>query len=645
MANTKISNLPAAASLTGSDLMPVVQSGVTKKGTFDQIPFLQAGAGAVARTAQAKMRDTVSVKDFGAVGDSNISTGGGADDTSAITAAIAHCVSTGATLFAPSGSCFRITSAIDMRGVKGIDWQGQIFCDSITSGPAVTIGGMSAGTGVNVFFNQIHDGGSYTTAPTHALLRVFGLKSSIVDVVICKYIELYADEAVTNCTSNAYNTFTLGYCYKLQLKGNGSNSWNNENVFNGGRLRVLNIGTTTTEYIHNHNIWTFPTFEGAIEINVQAGALNRILNARFEGVDVAGTQVTFSSVSYENFIVSQYDTVPTGSDFAYAPIPLNRVSDSGQNNVIFKDVLQYYDKVPLFTLDARTPLVVDGTVGSSTSYATTNQRGLFDRSIPAVYGYGFSVPGLDYIKFTSSFRDVYTSDFIPASVGDPYFAQFETTASIVRMAVRVYDANFALLGAEGAGGAYIASGSFTYNGAGQYAASGNLTSTNSSPLGAFGFSVRRSEVKYIRVSFLIGSGSGGDLRSAAIYFLDKPGGQTKQQVSAVKDFRTMTLPSIPTAGYVRRGTMVSKEDGTSIYICTFSFETTLNGALSAGATSVTVTSATGVANSDIVGILLDDGTTHWSTVSGLAGSTFTVAALPSAAANGQRVAFNRWATK
>jgi hypothetical protein len=59
--------------------------------------FLQSGTGAVARTVQAKLRDTVSVKDFGAVGD------GVADDTAAFTSALAYIAATGNPVFLPQG--------------------------------------------------------------------------------------------------------------------------------------------------------------------------------------------------------------------------------------------------------------------------------------------------------------------------------------------------------------------------------------------------------------------------------------------------------------------------------------------------------------------------------------------------------------
>lgn len=81
--STKISQLPLATSPVAPDVvLPVVQDGVTKKASIDQLGFLQSGTGATTRIIQNKLRDTVSVKDFGAVGD------GVADDAAAIQSAI-----------------------------------------------------------------------------------------------------------------------------------------------------------------------------------------------------------------------------------------------------------------------------------------------------------------------------------------------------------------------------------------------------------------------------------------------------------------------------------------------------------------------------------------------------------------------------
>ena len=66
------------------------------------VTYLPSGTGAVTRTAQAKMRDTVSVKDFGAVGD------GVTDDSAAIQAAI---TATTGTLYFPRGT-YRVNTRL-----------------------------------------------------------------------------------------------------------------------------------------------------------------------------------------------------------------------------------------------------------------------------------------------------------------------------------------------------------------------------------------------------------------------------------------------------------------------------------------------------------------------------------------------------
>lgn len=73
------------------------------------ITYTPAGTGAVATNVQAKLRETVSVKDFGACGD------GVTDDTAAIQAAIDSLASSrGGTVYVPAG-VYKISSTIEMK--------------------------------------------------------------------------------------------------------------------------------------------------------------------------------------------------------------------------------------------------------------------------------------------------------------------------------------------------------------------------------------------------------------------------------------------------------------------------------------------------------------------------------------------------
>jgi hypothetical protein len=115
----------------------------------DQIAWTQAGAGAVGRTVQAKLREFVSVKDFGAVGD------GATDDTAAFTAAIAALsIGTlyGATrrsaLYIPAGVYLLSSNLLFAETGYGGGWTVQgdgdlntILLFSTTSGDAVTLQG------------------------------------------------------------------------------------------------------------------------------------------------------------------------------------------------------------------------------------------------------------------------------------------------------------------------------------------------------------------------------------------------------------------------------------------------------------------------------------------------------------------------
>jgi len=96
------------------------------------VSFLQAGTGAITRNMQDKARESVSVLDFGAVGD------GVADDTAAIQAAIN--ASTGKQLVLPSGN-YKISGTLVVMAGIYIVGQGQVeIVQSVANTTALRVG-------------------------------------------------------------------------------------------------------------------------------------------------------------------------------------------------------------------------------------------------------------------------------------------------------------------------------------------------------------------------------------------------------------------------------------------------------------------------------------------------------------------------
>ena len=89
-------------------------SGVVVEVDATDVAFLQAGSGAVVRTAQSKMRDVVSVKDFGAVGD------GVADDT----VAIQNALNAAKHVIVPSGMTPLISSTVTVPSQTRLEFLG-----------------------------------------------------------------------------------------------------------------------------------------------------------------------------------------------------------------------------------------------------------------------------------------------------------------------------------------------------------------------------------------------------------------------------------------------------------------------------------------------------------------------------------------
>lgn len=195
-------------SVWSKDNIPATSAATTISSAL--VEFVQAGAGAVARTVQSKLRDTVSVKDFGAVGD------GVTDDTAAIVAAVA--AANGTVLF-PAGT-YRVTSTITITKSLQIvgEGRGSTIISHTSDINVFSFVGFSSGWEIgNLSIKRVSG-----TATSGAAINIDTASNGMVDNV---YIEsTYIGVNVSSSQSVVINKADVWY-----FKGQGIRFYGNNN--------------------------------------------------------------------------------------------------------------------------------------------------------------------------------------------------------------------------------------------------------------------------------------------------------------------------------------------------------------------------------------------------------------------------------
>ena len=184
------------------------------------IGFLQSGAGATARTTQAKLREFVSVLDFGAVGN------GVADDSVAVQAAVT--AGAGKTVYFPAGTYYLATASAGAyltvasagttllfdRSAKLLFLDAAVYGINITAQMCTVRGGMLWGTN--------------TTSPTLAVACRVAAPYCVVEGNNIAYAAIGTQVAATYIVKHIHNTYsncdryfrTSGSCADIVSRGN-----------------------------------------------------------------------------------------------------------------------------------------------------------------------------------------------------------------------------------------------------------------------------------------------------------------------------------------------------------------------------------------------------------------------------------------
>lgn len=538
--------------------------------------------------------EVLNVKVFGVKGDGVI------DDTASLASAASAAITNSKALYIPKGMNVKVTQQLDLFGLQSFLCEGKISTSiSPGLGPAIILG-LDSGvtTPIRYYINEVSDEAS----SGEIMVRLAGIKNGLITIHNCPYVQLYADASNPDISSISYSSFFLGKVDKLELWGEDGISWITENAFYGGRIEELVIDSLN--FRHNHNQFFFPRVEGsATRIYMNRARYNTIWGYRGE----SNPTIEFGPESEHNVVIGNFQTNADTEE------PLGNIVDNGYENLVLNQMFDVFLKpVSVWQIDPNS-IITDGT-------SEWNMES------------GVVTSGIDALEISAGFADL-IDVIIPVDLVKRF--DFLSDADVWRFTVQGFDENGNLIDPT------VTPFMSTFMGwntsSTEYSFSSNQTEAH---MHFFGDTVKKA-----RINIRTGGGGvvGTTFQYAKLEAYYQPRTQTRaiEQIQKILKNGGLFQSSAPTEGNVPLGTLVGTSSG--MVQVSFRKEANLTASATSGATTVSFDTA-GVAVGDVIGIVTDDGSTFWTTVSVVdSGTQVTLNdPLDDAASSGNRLVVLRW---